>query len=283
MMVPDDNSPTVPNTPALPPNVPGGPIPPPAPPRPGSPGIDDRGRAPIWQVSRPQGQAGMGGISLGSFGVGFAIALAVLTIMVVGLILLLNVHNNKGSGLGEVPTTPPTAMPTQNAQIPTATPLPPLTSKAATDLSNLFYSYINSRDYQDAYNLLGSNLQAGQSAAAFAAQWQNVQSLSVDPTSLTAAAGDNGTQIVKLNYSQLNSDGSSTVVQATLQVGYDQNNLRILALNALPLGTPTPVTQPTATPGAQPTATPAPQPTSTPQPTATPTSGTPAPSPTPGS
>jgi hypothetical protein len=276
-MVPDDNSPTVPNAPVSPPNAPGGGGPPP-PPR----SIDDRGRPPIWQVMHPQtgAGAGAGGISLGGFGVGVAIALAVLAIMVVGLILLLNVHTNKGSGLGQVPTTTPVPTPTQNALVPTATPLPPVTSKSATDLSTLFYSYINSRDYQNAYNLLGSNLQRGQSSAAFAAQWQNVQSLTVDPSSITASAGNNGTEIVKLNYTQLNNDGSSIVTQATLQVGYDQNNLRILALNTLPLGTPTPVTQPTATPAPQPTDTPAPQPTSTPAAgTPTPPAGSPTPGP----
>jgi hypothetical protein len=263
MMGPDDNAPTVPNS-AIPPAgaPPGSASPPGAAPMPPAPAfIDDRGKAPVWQTAKtPVAQPA--GPMLGNVGLGFAVALFVLAVMAIGLIIALNVRGNNGAALGEVPTPTVTATATQNPQTPTATPLPPAPSlnKAKTLVAN-FYGFITQQQFQGAYNLLGSQYQSQTSLQQFQQQWQNVQSIQVDQTSLTAQpdGGDSTKVDVSISYAQTNTDNSQTLVQALLLVGYDQNNLRILSIS-------TNSTPATATP--QPTQTP--QPTDTPGPTPTP-------------
>lgn len=270
MMGPDDNAPTVPNSAIPPAGAPPGaaPSPPPA-----TPFIDDRGKAPVWQTAKPPAVARPAGPMLGNVGLGFAIALFVLAVMVIGLIIALNVRGNNGARLGEVPTSTPSPTATQNPQTPTATALPPAPSLAqAKTLVTNFYAFIAQQQYQGAYNLLSSQYQSQTSLQQFQQQWQNVQSIQVDQSSLTAKpdGGDSTKVDVSVNYSQTNNDSSQALVQATLVVGYDQNNLRILSISAS--STPATATpQPTQTP--QPTNTPGPTPTppatDTPQPTGT--------------
>jgi hypothetical protein len=269
-MLPDDNSPTVPNRAVPPAGQPAPAAETPAQP----PYLDSSGKAPLWQVARPQGQAGTTdttGPRIGGFGLGFAISLAVLAVMALVLVLVLNSHNNNGL-VGEVPTQPPTATVTPNAQTPTATPPPPVTTSAATSITTQFYTDISSQSFQAAYNLLGTDLQSSQNFGQFQQQWQNTQSLTVDQTSITANANADGSVTVSLNYTQVLNDNSSSVVQAKARVAYDnQGNLRITALNLTATqNTPTP--QVTDTP--IPTATPSDTPTATSSPTATPTATT---------
>jgi hypothetical protein len=273
MMGPDDNAPTVPNAAIPPAGTPPGAAPNPPPAAPAF--IDDRGKPPVWQSAKVPAVARPAGPMLGNVGLGFAVALFVLAVMVVGLIIALNVRGNNGAPLGAVPTSTPSPTATQNPQTPTATPLPPAPSltEAKTLVLN-FYSAITGQQYQGAYNLLGSQYQSQTSLQQFEQQWQGVQSVQVDPSSVKAQpdSGDSTKVDVSVNYTQTNADNSQTSVQATLVVGNDQNSVRILSISttsitatATPQPTQTP--QPTNTPG--PTATPVP--TDTPQATTTPT------------
>src|SRR5579883_2960303 len=261
MMGPDDNSPTVPNAQAVQPNQ-GGTAKTPA------NTIDASGKPPIWQPPRPRGPAGLGGPTPGGFGLGFAIALAVLAVMVLALVIALNVPSgNNGTKLGEVPTVTPTPSPTQNAAIPTATALPAITQKQAISIVTQFYLNISAQNYQNAYNLLSSDLQNSETIQQFQQQWQNVQQVTVDPSSIQVTPGSDKYHVtVTLNYTQVENDNGTTnsvAYQAQDQVGYDQNNLRILNIQATQLQT-TPTPEPTFTPAPQPTETPAPTSTDTP-------------------
>lgn len=277
-MMPDDNAPTVPNRAALPPNQPnvsGG-----LPPAPDNTFIDDRGKAPVWQVAQPQGQAAATGSSLGGFGLGFGIALVVLAVMALGLVLALNVKNNSGGVLGAAATNTPTATATSNPASPTATIVPVITTNAATGIVTQFYTYIGSQSLQQAFNLLGSNLQAP-GLNQFKQQWQNTQSLTLAPNLVVTPLNDgSGAVDVTANYALVQMDnGNQTASQnvAILKVGFEQGTLHILAINVNSTqATPTP--QVTATP--QPTPTPQVTDTPTPTPTATPTAGTPTATPT---
>ncbi len=266
MLLPDDNSPTVPNAQVARPGQPN--APPPA-----APVIDAGGKAPIWQVARPQNATEAGArTTAGSFGLGFGIALIVLAVMVLVLVIALNVNVN-GKKLGAVPTIPPTVTPTQNVLTPTATALPPISNDTATGLVTQFYLNISSQNPQNAYNLLSDSLQARQTIQEFQQQWQNTQQVTVDPASIKVTPGtDSSNLTVALSYVQVSKDNPpvSTSVNATLRVGYEHNNLRILSIDTQTVpSTPTP--QPSVTPTPSDTPTPDASQTPTPNPSVTPT------------
>jgi hypothetical protein len=263
MLLPDDNTPTVPNPQIARPGQPPVPAAPPV--------IDASGKAPIWQVARSQAAAGGGTRStVGSFGLGFGIALIVLAVMVLVLVIALNVNGKQGGGLGAVNTPTLVPSPTQNVLTPTATALPPISNDTATGLVTQFYLNISSQNNLPiAYNLLSQDLQAHQTIQQFEQQWQNTQQVTVDPDSIKVSPADNGNVTVTLSYTQVTTDNPpvSNSVNATLKVGYDHNNLRILSIDTQVVPT-TPTPQPTPSPA--PTDTPSPTVTDTPTPATTP-------------
>ncbi|MBA3824602.1 MAG: hypothetical protein H0X24_12005 [Ktedonobacterales bacterium] len=251
MLLPDDNSPTVPNAQVARPGQLNAPPP-------GPPVIDATGKAPIWQVARPQGAAGVGGRNtVGSFGLGFGIAMIVLAVMVLVLVIALNVNGKKGGGLGAVATVAPTIAPTQNVLTPTATALPPISNDTATGLATQFYLNISSQNLQNAYNLLSDSYQANQTIQEFQQQWQDTQQVTVDPNSIKVTPGsDNSNVLVKLSYIQVTKSDptANNTVNATLKVGYEHNNLRILSVDTQVVpSTPTPQPSPTVAPTDVPT------------------------------
>ena len=269
-MMPDDNAPTVPNRPALSPsqpNVPGTPSP--------------VGRAgsnqPVWQIPRASGPTNASGAKFGGFGLGFAIALVVLAAMVLVLVVALNLNNGKSGALGVVPPATATVTPTQSPPQPTATPFAAITKDAATGIVTQFYTNINSGSFQNAYTMLGKNLQASQNFGQFKQQWQGTSSLIVDTAAITFNTLGDGTVTEQYAYSwaqTTNGTTTSSQNQATVTIGYEQGNLHILALSVMSVqDTPTPSA--TATPTATPTDTPTPtaSPTDTPTPTASVTPG----------
>jgi hypothetical protein len=265
MMGPDDNAPTIPNRPVPPP----GQGAPPPPPQTGY--IEAGGRPPLWQPDQTgQSPAASSAASLNGFGLGFAIALAVLAVMVLGLIIALNYHSNQGNGgLGAVPTSTPLATPTPNVLTPTATGVPPITAGIAEGVITQFYTNISSTEYQSAYNLLSSNLQSQQSVQQFQQQWQTIQLITVDPNSFRPTPNSDGSMTLDYSYETVQNGSSqppSSLFQATANIGYDQGNLRILALTTTQQqATPTP--QPSPTSGPTPSPFPTPGPVITPQPT----------------
>ena len=271
-MMPDDNAPTIPNRPALSPGQPDAPgnLP---------PASRAGGNQPVWQVPRASGPGNAKGANLGGFGLGFGIALVVLAAMALVLVVALTV-NGKTGALGAVPTATATATPTQSPPQPTSTPLAAITKDIATGFVTQFYTDINSKSYQNAYNLLGSNLQASQNYGQFKQQWQDTQS-SVDTADITVTpVGDgSGDVTVVVSYSLTQSNNgtiTSSQNQATLTVGYEQGSLHILALNVTSVqATPTPIATATPTPTPVPTDTPTPaaSPTDTPTATSTPILG----------
>jgi hypothetical protein len=267
-MQPDDNAPTVPNPQVARPGQPNAP-----PPGSQPPVINATGKAPIWQVSRAQPAAGGGSrTTVGSFGLGFGIALVILAVMVLALVIALNVNDGKQGALGAVSTATAQPTPTQNALTPTATALPPITNETATSLVTQFYLNIRSQNLQNAYNLLSDSFQARQTIQEFQQEWGDTQSLTVDPNSVQPTSGDSGTIVVKLTYAQVTKDTPpvTNTVNASVKVGYEHNNLRILVIDKQVVPT-TPTPQPTATAAPQPTDTPAPATTPTPSPSASPT------------
>ncbi len=258
MMGPDDNAPTIPNRPVVPP----GSGAPPPPPQPGY--IEAGGRPPIWQPSQPdQTSPPQSTSTLNGFGLGFAIALSLLAVMALGLIIALNVHTNKGNGgLGAVSTSTPQPTSTQNLMTPTATGVPPITASVAEGVISQFYTNISATEYQSAYNLLSSNLQSQQSLQQFQQQWQNVQLITVDASSFQPVPNSDGSLTLNYAYLIVQNTGAqppSTLFQATANVGYDQGNLRILALTTQQQQTtPTPAPSPTSGPSPSPFPTPGP-------------------------
>lgn len=274
-MTPDDNSPTQPsptpvkgpqpydwfgNDPALP-MTPATNLPP----------ATNDGKPPIWNVAEPAPAAPASPGSLRGFGIGFAIALMVLGVMVLGLVIFLSA--SKGSpDIAQQFTPTPTS--STNSMTPVPTALPPLSVADADNVTTQFYvSYLGAGQYQNAYNLLSDDLKSKQSLQQFQQVWQNTIQVTINAGSLQTTQANDGKSVnVTVAYTQLTQKSgsgiSSHVFNSTLMIAYDKTGQpRITNINAVE-------TTPTVTPTAQPTA--------TTQPTATPVAVTPSPSPTSG-
>jgi hypothetical protein len=276
-MMPDENSPTLPNEQvARPPQHPAGASPwgsddaLPMPAQPNAPPAANEGRLPTWSVPAPPKPPGFNNRA---FGVGLAIGLVVLAVLAIGLLIVLTVKGNTPSTVVISPTATATLKP--NPQTPTSTPLPPIGTDTARNIVTEFFSDINSQQYQNAYNLFSSQFQSGQSLSQFQQPWQNVLEVTPDPNSITATQDSSDPNVmVNLSYSQVDQSPSQTLYyQATFVVGYDQGQARILSFQPQQQQvTPTPTSTPPVTP------TTIPPPTS-PTPSSSP-SGTPIASPT---
>lgn len=238
MLGPDDNSPTIPDRPAL---RPGAPLPP------LGGNADNGGKPPVWDLPvtpKPLDQL-QGGV-----GLGFGIAMIVLAAMVLGLVIIISL-NSSGGLLGHAQLTPaPSPTATLNALTPTATAPPAVTADTATNLVNDYYNNISAGAFTDAYNVLGSNQQQAIGGIdQFKQQWAATVGLTVDKNSVQATP-QGSAYIVTLTYTQvINAGGPATLKteQATLTVGYEQGQLRILNQTKIDV-TPTVEPSPAATP-----------------------------------
>jgi len=284
MQGPDENAPTLPgrNPPPTPPaNQPyewvaaddatpmGAPV--------NAPPATNDGPPPIWTVATPA-KPQPGSPNFSNFGMGFAISLLVLAAMVLGIVAVLTVNGRNAAVAQPSTTPPPTVTATANPQVPTATALPPIDMGTATNTVTSYYDFINAHDFQKAYSLQSNDYQSKHTLDQFKQDWQNIDTVLVDPTSLNTTQGQVTNVLVTLTYQTQTHNGPQKTFQASLVVGYDRGLVRILALtknDVTPAVTPT-VVAPTAT--TQPTQV---VPTTTTQPTvtATSTSGTPTPTP----
>lgn len=269
MLGPDENSPTIPDRQALRPGAannspytwPDDAVPMPPPPNVGR--ANNGGAPPVWDIPAAPKPPGP---NLGGVGLGFGIAMIVLAAMALGLIIIISL-NSSGGLLGHAQQTPlPSPTATLNALTPTVTEQPPVTADGAKNLVGDYYNHIGAGAFTDAFNLLGSNLQQSIGGVdQFKQQWANTAGLTVDQNSVQATPQGN-TYVVTLNYTQvINQGGPATLkmAQASLTVGYEQGQLRILNQTVVDV-TPTVSPSPAATP--IPTSTPeiSPTPTNTP-------------------
>jgi hypothetical protein len=224
-----------------------------------APPATNNGPPPVWDIpTTPQAPGGGPSPNLRNFGLGFAIALIVLAVMALVLIVVFVVDQN-GT---KVAQTSATALPTQTftpqPSKPTSTPLPPIDTTTAANTAEQYYTFINSQQYQSAYNMLSQNYQSQHTLDQFTQSWQNTESVTFDPNSVSANAGSDNTVNVNLTYTQTLNDNTSKVVQATLRVGYDGGLVRILKIstqNVAPTETPPPNPTETPTPEISPTPT----------------------------
>lgn len=158
-----------------------------------------------------------------------AVALIALVLIVGGSVFLL-AHQQGNGGQGNGSTATPGI--TQTVVTPSPTEAA-LTGPNAQALINQFYTYINSKNYDDAYNLLSTNYQNGQSRENFKAGYQTTvrdswifggtQTLSDGSVqvniTLTAIDNKNGTNVTTV-YS-----GYYIVIKENGQLRIDQGNL----------------------------------------------------------
>ncbi len=121
-----------------------------------------------------------------------------------------------------------------STQTPTPTPTPtpppttvPLTEQAQTLLEN-YYSDINNRDYQDAYAMLGTQMQAQQqSYANYVNGFANTQHDIIAITSTTQQA--DGTIRLDVTLNATNTDGSTQSYTGYYIIGMENGSLKILS------------------------------------------------------
>ena len=121
-----------------------------------------------------------------------------------------------------------------STQAPTSTPAPtpspttvPLTEQAQTLLEN-YYSDINNRDYQDAYAMLGTQMQAQQqSYANYVNGFANTQHDIIAITSTTQQA--DGTIRLDVTLNATNTDGSTQSYTGYYIIGMENGSLKILS------------------------------------------------------
>ncbi len=228
-----------------------------------APPATNNGPPPVWDIpAPPQAPGAPAGTNLRNFGLGFAIALILLAVMALVLIVVFAI-DQKGTNVSQKSLTPqPTATFTPQPSKPTSTPLPPIDTTTAVNTAQSYYSFINSQAYQNAYNLRSQSYQSQHTLDQFVHSWQGTESVTVDPNSISANQGGSNTVNVSLTYTQTLSgnDGNATtnVVQATLQIGYDGGQVRILQIatqSVAPTQTPPPNPTETPTPPVAPTAT----------------------------
>jgi hypothetical protein len=127
----------------------------------------------------------------------------------------------------QAPTSAPTATPTS---APTYTPTPtsvPITQQAQTLLQN-YYSDINNKDYQDAYAMLGSQLQAAQgSYTSYANGFSNTQQDNLTITNTTQ--NSDGTVRLDVMLTATMTDGSTQNYTGYYIIGPENGSLKILS------------------------------------------------------
>jgi len=124
-----------------------------------------------------------------------------------------------GTNPAVIPTTPPTPTPT-----PSPTPIG-VSPQQAEALVQQYYNYINLKDYQDAYNLLGAKLQSNQTYNQFSSGFSNTLHDAVAFGSITPLP--DGTVQVALNLTATETTGTSTF-QGYYVVGVENGNLRLV-------------------------------------------------------
>jgi serine/threonine protein kinase len=127
------------------------------------------------------------------------------------------VNPTTGTSPAVIPTSPPT---------PTPSPTPVLVSpQQAQALVQQYYNYINQKDYQDAYNLLGAKLQSNQTYSQFSSGFANT--IHDDIAFGTITPNSNGTVQVTLTLTATETSGTSTY-QGYYVVGVENGNLRFV-------------------------------------------------------
>lgn len=128
-------------------------------------------------------------------------------------------------------TTTQTVTATQTpGSTPTYTPTPtsvPITQQAQTLLEN-YYSDINNKDYQDAYAMLGSQMQAQQqSYTNYASGFSNTQQDNITITNTTQQA--DGTVRLDVTLNATMTDGSTQNYTGYYIIGQENGSLKILS------------------------------------------------------
>ena len=129
------------------------------------------------------------------------------------------VNPTTGTSPAVIPTSPPTATPTPS---PTSVLVSPQQAEA---LVQQYYNYINQKDYQDAYNLLGAKLQQGQTYNQFSSGFSNTIHDDVAFGTLTPLSG--GTVQVALTLTATETTGTSTF-QGYYVVGMESGSLKLV-------------------------------------------------------
>jgi len=122
------------------------------------------------------------------------------------------------------PATTPAVSPPSPTPTPSPTPVG-VTPQQAQTLVQQYYNYINQKDYQDAYNLLGAKLQQGQTYNQFSSGFANTIQ---DKVAFgTIAANSNGTYQVPLTLTANETTGTSTY-QGYYIVGIEGGSLKLV-------------------------------------------------------
>ncbi len=165
-----------------------------------------------------------------------ALILFFIALLFVGGALGVLVAKREGIIFG---ATTPTPVPTSTqvvttTQTVTSTPTPgstptptsvPITQQAQTLLKN-YYSDINNKDYQDAYAMLGSQLQAQQSYSNYASGFSNTQQDTITITNTSQQADGSVRLDVTLNAAM--TDGSTQTYTGYYIIGTENGSLKIL-------------------------------------------------------
>ena len=143
-----------------------------------------------------------------------------------------NTQPTATSAAGTTPTTGATT-PTTGATTPTANPSGgSVTPQQAVTAVTQYYTHINAKDYQDAYNLWGSSYQSSTSYAAFAQGFNATQQVAAQTGNATTLS--DGTVKVPVTVTATDTDVASTTTntyQGYYIVGQEQGNTKLLSAN----------------------------------------------------
>ncbi len=154
-----------------------------------------------------------------------------LTLLFLGVFSSPSSHN--GTNTQPTATSATGTTPTTGATTPTANPSGgSVTPQQAVTAVSQYYTHINAKDYQDAYNLWGSNYQSSTSYATFAQGFNTTQQVAAQTGN--AAPLSDGTVKVPVTVTATVADVASTTVntyQGYYIVGLEQGNIKLLSAN----------------------------------------------------
>jgi hypothetical protein len=166
--------------------------------------------------------------------------IVVLVIAIGTLITLLSLgvfstpaSSHNGTNTQPTATSASGTTPTTGATTPTANPSGgSVTPQQAVTAVSQYYTHINAKDYQDAYNMWGSSYQSSTSYAAFAQGFNTTQQVAAQTGNATALS--DGSVKVPVTVTATDTDVASTTTntyQGYYIVGQEQGNTKLLSAN----------------------------------------------------